>query len=65
MWYFLIGLLYILFIVQSILSYGTAYRLTRRGGDNGVTLFGWMIVMQFANIVPGLGIYLYIKHKDT
>ena len=28
-------------VVQSILSYGTAYRLTKNGGDNGVSLFGW------------------------
>jgi hypothetical protein len=51
-------------MVQSILGYGTAYRLTKKGGDNGVALFGWMIVMTLASMVPGLGIYLWLRHKN-
>jgi hypothetical protein len=51
-------------VVQSILSYGTAYRLTKNGGDNGVSLFGWLFVLNLASMVPGLGIYLWFKYKD-
>lgn len=35
---------YILIIVQAIMGYGTAYRKIKANGDNGVSLFGWMIV---------------------
>jgi len=56
--------LYIIWIVQNFLNYGTAYRLTRKGGDNGVALFGWMLALGFASIIPGLGIWLYFKYKD-
>lgn len=51
--------------VQGILSYGTAYRLTKNGGDNGVSLFGWFFVLSLASAIPGLGIYLYMKYKDA
>jgi hypothetical protein len=54
----------VLFYVQTVLGYGTAYRYTKRGGDNGVALFGWMIVFSLAAIIPGLGIYLWSKSKD-
>jgi len=54
-----------LFIVQVFLGYGTAYRLTKRGGDSGVALFGWLLVMVLASLVPGLGIWLYVKYKDA
>jgi len=50
-------------IVQGFLGYGTAYRLTKAGGDNGVSLFGWMLVMGLAAAVPGLGIVLWNKYK--
>lgn len=50
--------------VQSLLAYGTAYRLTRNGGDNGVALFGWLLLMELAALIPGLGIYLWVKYKD-
>ena len=50
--------------VQMFMGYGTAYRMTKRGGDNGVALFGWMIVFALAASVPGLGIYLWIKNKE-
>lgn len=61
---FLAVIWYIIVFVQNILSYGTAYRLTRRGGDNGVSLFGWITLLGFASMVPGLGIYLWYKYKD-
>ncbi len=51
--------------VQMFFGYGTAYRLTKSGSDNGVSLFGWMIVMGLAAMVPGLGIYLWNKYRDT
>ncbi len=54
----------IISVVQSFLSYGTAYRLTKNGGDNGVSLFGWFFVLNLASMVPGLGIYLWFKYKD-
>lgn len=55
---------YILSVVQMFFGYGTAYRLTKRGGDNGVALFGWVFVMGLAAMVPGLGIYLWYKYRD-
>jgi hypothetical protein len=51
-------------VVQTFMGYGTAYRLTKANGDNGVSLFGWMIVFQLASIIPGLGIWLWIKYRD-
>ena len=56
---------HIVVMVQMFLGYGTAYRLTRSGGDNGVALFGWFFVMGLASLVPGLGIYLWFRHRDT
>jgi hypothetical protein len=50
--------------VQELLSMGTAYRLTKRGGDNGVSLWGWLLLLSFASAVPGLGIYLWYKYRD-
>ncbi len=60
----LLYLWYIITFVQECFSYGTAYRLTKRNGDNGVSLFGWMIALTFASMVPGLGIYLWYKYKE-
>lgn len=57
-------LYYIITVVQSILNYGTAYRLTKKGGDNGVALFGWLFILEFAALIPGLGIYLWYRHKE-
>ena len=54
---------YIFCIVQVTLSYGTAYRLAKTGGDNGVSLYGWLFVMNLAAAVPGLGIYLWQKYR--
>lgn len=55
---------YICTIVQMYLAYGTAYRKTKQNGDNGVSLFGWMIVYQLAAWVPFLGYYLWKKSKE-
>ena len=56
---------YVITAVQSLLAYGTAYRRTKAGGDNGVALFGWLLVYGLAAMVPGLGIYLWHKSKEV
>lgn len=61
---FLVVLWQLTVLVQSFLAYGTAYRLTRDGGDNGVSLFGWLFLMGLVSMVPGLGIYLWYKYRD-
>jgi len=53
----------IFFIIQMVFSYGTAYRLTKTGGDDGVSLYGWLLLMSFASLIPGLGIYLWNKYR--
>ncbi len=55
---------YIITFIQVFLAYGTAYRKTKAGGDNGVALFGWLIVYVWAAMVPGLGYYLWKKSKE-
>lgn len=50
--------------VQGFLAYETAYRLTKNGGDNGVSLFGWFFLLGLASAIPGLGIYLWYKYRD-
>jgi hypothetical protein len=55
----------IITVVQTFFAYGTAYRLTKEGGDNGVALFGWFFVLSLASLVPGLGIYLWFRYKGT
>ena len=60
----LLLLWYVIAVVQCFFAYGTAYRLTKRGGDNGVALFGWVIVFTLAAMIPGLGIYLWSKNKN-
>ncbi len=54
----------IMVIVQTIFGFGTAYRMTKNGGDNGVSLFGWLFVTELAALVPGLGLYMWFKWKD-
>ena len=54
----------IITIVQGFLSYGTAYRLTKRGGDNGISLFGWLFVLGLASMIPGLGIFLWFQYRE-
>lgn len=49
--------------VQFFMGIGTAYLYTKRGGDNGVVLCGWLLVFGCAATVPGLGIYLWDKAK--
>lgn len=53
---------FVFFVVQAILAYGTAYRCTKKGNDNGVGLFIYLIGFSFAALVPGLGLHYYIKH---
>jgi len=61
----LIGLVWVvLYYVQQFLAFGTAYRSAKRNGDNGVSLFGWLIVYSLAACIPGLGVYLWSKGKD-
>jgi len=60
----LLVLWYVVAIIQSILAYGTAYRYTQRGGDNGVALWGWMLAFGLAALIPGLGYYLWRKSKE-
>ena len=55
----------IITVVQSFFAYGTAYRLTKQGGDNGAALFGWLVVLGLASLVPGLGIYLWRQYKEA
>ncbi len=54
-----------LYYVQVFLSYGTAYRLAKTHGDNGVSLFGWFICCGLASIIPGLGIYLWFRYRNA
>ncbi len=61
---FLLIVWYAFTIIQEILAYGTAYRQTKSGGDNGVALFGWLLVYMLAAVVPGLGIYLWRKSRE-
>lgn len=53
----------IIYIVQVFFAYGTAYRYTKKGGDNGIAFFGWFLAFSLASLVPGLGIYLWHKSK--
>ena len=59
------GLWYLVMLVQVFMGYGTAYRLTKKGGDNGVALFGWVFVISLASLIPGLGIYLWVKNREV
>ncbi len=57
-------ILQIIIIVQEFFAFGTAYRMAKTHGDNGVSLFGWLLVFNLAAIIPGLGIYFWLKYKD-
>ena len=61
---FLLFIWWAIIIVQSFFAYGTAYRLTKKGGDNGVALFGWLLLMNLAASIPGLGIWLWLRHRE-
>jgi hypothetical protein len=52
-----------IYYIQMFLGFGTAYRLTKRGGDSGVALFGWLFVFAFVSGIPGLGIFLWCKYR--
>ena len=55
----------IMFVVQVYFGYGTVYRLTKAGSrDNGVSAFGWMVVITIASAIPGLGLFLWYKYRD-
>ena len=56
---------YIVTPVQMFMAYGTAYRLTKKGGDSGAALFGWLLLFELAAIIPGLGIYLWVHYKEN
>ena len=53
----------LLYVIQSLMAYGTAYRKAKSSGDSGVSLFGWLIVYNLAALVPFLGMYLWSKSK--
>jgi len=61
---FILAIFQLMVAVQMFFGYGTAYRLTKRGSDNGVALFGWLFVMGLASVIPGLGIYLWYRYRD-
>lgn len=52
----------LIYVIQLFLALGTAYRCTKRGGDNGVALFIYLLGFGFAALVPGLGLHYYIKN---
>lgn len=56
---------FVIFYIQIFLGLGTAYRYTKRNGDSGVALFGWLILFYLAAVIPGLGIHLWSKSKKT
>ena len=58
----LITLWFIMFILQSLLSLGTAYRCTKNGNDNGMALFIYLIGFNCCSLIPCLGLYYYIKY---
>ena len=62
---FFIILWYIIYFIQFFLGFGTAYRLTKENGDNGVSLWGWMLLIGLASLIPGLGFYLWSKYKES
>ncbi len=54
----------LIIVVQEFFAFGTAYRMAKTHGDNGVSLFGWLLVFNLAAIIPGLGIYFWFKYRD-
>ena len=54
----------VIVIAQVLMAYGTAYRMTKAGGDNGVVLFGWMFLFNLAALVPGLGLGLWLWRRS-
>ncbi|MDG3132590.1 hypothetical protein MKL26_06120 [Streptococcus suis] len=66
--YLIFAVLYFIWLVicviQQFLAYGTAYRKTKKTGDNGVHLFIWLFVYSLAAVIPFLGYYLWKKSKQ-
>jgi len=50
--------------VQEIFSLGTALRLTKYEGGDGIDLWKWRFKLGFASLIPGVGIYLWYKYRD-
>lgn len=61
-WYIVALIWFVFFVVQLFLAFGTAYRCTKRGNDNGVGLFIYLIGYSFAALIPGLGLHYYIRY---
>ena len=62
-WLGLLGIIWAIFyIVQFFLAFGTAYRCAKRGADNGVSLFIYLLGFTMVAFVPGLGLHYYIKY---
>ncbi len=53
----------VIYAVQVFLGMGTAYRMTKTHGDNGISLYGYLIVFTLAAIIPGLGFYFWKKYR--
>ncbi|MCL2556671.1 MAG: hypothetical protein FWE03_06645 [Firmicutes bacterium] len=51
----------IFYVIQLFMGFGTAYRWTKKGGNNGVALFGWIFVTGLLAAIPGLGVYMWRK----
>lgn len=61
-WLGLLGIIWAIFyIVQFFLAFGTAYRCAKRGADNGVSLFIYLLSFTMVAFVPGLGLHYYIR----
>jgi len=56
---------YICTFVQTLLGFGSAYRFTKNGGDNGVILFLMLLVMCLVALIPGLGFYIWGKSLES
>lgn len=61
-WYIIALIWFVFFVIQLFLAFGTAYRCTKRGNDNGVGLFIYLIGYFFAALIQGLGLYYYIRY---
>jgi len=62
---FILFLWYVTSFIQFMFGYGTAYRLTKANGDNGVALWGWIFLMGWTSLIPGLGFYLWFRHRES
>lgn len=60
--YVFLGIWAVMYIIQALMAFGTAYRCTKLGNDNGTGLFIYLIGFSFAALIPGLGLHYYIKY---